>query len=49
MNEAIDRVMVRGGLRPMLAASPRYIACGSSCSDHWPVLAVLEPRSSGGA
>lgn len=42
MNEAIDRIMFRGALRPLLASSPRFIACGTSCSDHWPVLAVFE-------
>lgn len=42
MYEAIDRIMFRGPLRPLLASSPRYIAHGSSCSDHWPVLAAFE-------
>jgi endonuclease/exonuclease/phosphatase family metal-dependent hydrolase len=42
MNEAIDRIMFRGPLRPLLASSPRFMARGSSCSDHWPVLAVFE-------
>ncbi len=42
MTEAIDRIMAAGPLRPVLASVPRYYAHGSSCSDHWPVMAVYE-------
>ncbi len=42
MTEAIDRIMSAGPLRPVLASVPRYYSHGSSCSDHWPVIAVYE-------
>jgi len=42
MNESIDKIMHKGPLVPLLAAVPNYIAHGTSCSDHWPVIAVYE-------
>lgn len=45
LNESIDKIMARGPLVPILASVPNYMAHGSSCSDHWPVLAVYELRS----
>ncbi len=42
MNEAIDKIMARGPLRPLLASVPQYYAHGTSASDHWPVIAVYE-------
>lgn len=42
MNEAIDRIMSRGPLRPVLASVPYFYAFGTPVSDHWPVIAVYE-------
>lgn len=42
MTEAIDRIMAKGPLKPILAAVPRFYANGTSASDHWPVMAVYE-------
>jgi endonuclease/exonuclease/phosphatase family metal-dependent hydrolase len=42
MNEAIDKLMSRGPLRPVLASVPQYYAYRTSVSDHWPVVAVYE-------
>ncbi len=44
VTEAIDKIMARGPLFPLLAAVPRYYAHGKCASDHWPVLAVYELR-----
>lgn len=40
--EAIDKIMVRGPVRPLLATSPHFLIPGGVLSDHWPVAAVLE-------
>lgn len=40
--EAIDKIMFRGPIRPLLATSPRFLIPGGVLSDHWPVAAVLE-------
>lgn len=42
MVEAIDKIMIRGAIRTVLATSPHYINEGKVLSDHWPVCAVLE-------
>ncbi|QQO09065.1 endonuclease/exonuclease/phosphatase family protein [Breznakiella homolactica] len=42
MNEAIDKIMVKGPVKPLLAAVPRYYAHGFPLSDHWPVMAFFE-------
>ena len=40
--EAIDKIMIRGGIRPLIATSPHYHTKGQVLSDHWPVMAMLE-------
>lgn len=40
--EAIDKIMIRGPIRPVLATSPHYLTVGGALSDHWPVAAVLD-------
>jgi endonuclease/exonuclease/phosphatase family metal-dependent hydrolase len=40
--EAIDKIMVRGEIKPILAASPQYFYKGGVLSDHWPVMVVVE-------
>ncbi len=40
--EAIDKIMVRGNIKPVLASSPQYTIPGGVLSDHWPVAAVLD-------
>ncbi|MGE4584279.1 MAG: endonuclease/exonuclease/phosphatase family protein [Sphaerochaeta sp.] len=40
--EAIDKIMIRGTIRPVLATSPHFMTVGGVLSDHWPVAAVLE-------
>ncbi len=40
--EAIDKIMTRGTIKPVLAASPQYTIPGQVLSDHWPVAAVLD-------
>jgi endonuclease/exonuclease/phosphatase family metal-dependent hydrolase len=40
--EAIDKIMVRGEIKPILATSPQYFHKGGVLSDHWPVMGVLE-------
>ncbi|WP_320128977.1 endonuclease/exonuclease/phosphatase family protein [uncultured Sphaerochaeta sp.] len=40
--EAIDKIMVRGNLTPLMAMSPQYFHKGGVLSDHWPVMAMLE-------
>ena len=39
--ESIDKIMFKGPIRPVLAASPRYMTVGEVLSDHWPVAAVF--------
>lgn len=40
--EAIDKIMMRGNIKPVLATSPQYTIVGGVLSDHWPVAAVLD-------
>ena len=40
--EAIDKIMIRGDIRTVMATSPQYHRKGSVLSDHYPVMAVLE-------
>ena len=40
--EAIDKIMTRGAIKPLIASSPQFIHNGSVLSDHWPVMAILE-------
>lgn len=40
--EAIDKIMVAGEIKVVLASSPQYSLPGKALSDHWPVAAVLE-------
>ncbi|HOE89962.1 MAG TPA: endonuclease/exonuclease/phosphatase family protein [Sphaerochaeta sp.] len=40
--ESIDKIMIKGKIRPLLASSPRFSIPNSVLSDHWPVAAVLE-------
>lgn len=40
--EAIDKIMLRGNIKPVLATSPQYTIPGGVLSDHWPVAAVLD-------
>ncbi len=40
--EAIDKIMTRGNIKPVLASSPQYTIPGGVLSDHWPVAAVLD-------
>ena len=40
--EAIDKIMIKGPIRPVLATSPQFMTVGSALSDHWPVAAVLD-------
>ncbi|MFC2821343.1 MAG: endonuclease/exonuclease/phosphatase family protein [Sphaerochaeta sp.] len=40
--ESIDKIMVKNGIHPIAAYSPRFSIPGQALSDHWPVLSVLE-------
>ncbi|MBI9093726.1 MAG: endonuclease/exonuclease/phosphatase family protein [Sphaerochaeta sp.] len=40
--EAIDRIMIRGAVRALIATSPHFHMGGQVLSDHWPVMAMLE-------
>ncbi len=40
--EAIDKIMVAGNIKVVLASSPHYSLPAKALSDHWPVAAVLE-------
>lgn len=40
--EAIDKIMMRGNISPVLATSPQYTIPGGVLSDHWPVAAILD-------
>ena len=40
--EAIDKIMIKGPIRPVLATSPQFMTVGGALSDHWPVAAVLD-------
>lgn len=40
--EAIDKIMIRGEIRPLMATSPHFHTQGQVLSDHWPVMAMLE-------
>lgn len=40
--EAIDKIMVKDGPRPICATSPHFHISGSVLSDHWPVMTVFE-------
>ncbi|MDD3903316.1 MAG: endonuclease/exonuclease/phosphatase family protein [Sphaerochaeta sp.] len=40
--EAIDKMMIRGNIRVVIATSPHYHKKGSVLSDHYPIMAVLE-------
>ncbi len=40
--EAIDKIMVRGEIRPILATSPQFMIPNGVLSDHWPVATVLQ-------
>lgn len=40
--ESIDKIMIKGKIRPLLASSPRFSVPHSVLSDHWPVVAILE-------
>ena len=41
-NEAIDKIMAAGPLRPLLATVPAFHYQRTVVSDHWPVMAVYE-------
>jgi endonuclease/exonuclease/phosphatase family metal-dependent hydrolase len=41
-NEAIDKIMASGPLRPLLATVPAFHFQRTVVSDHWPVMAVYE-------
>jgi len=40
--EAIDKIMFKGPLCPLLCSSPHFLIPGGALSDHWPVAAILE-------
>lgn len=40
--EAIDKILVKNGVRPLVACSPRYHIPGGVLSDHWPVMTCFE-------
>jgi len=40
--EAIDKLMVRNGVKPLMASSPHFHVPGSVLSDHWPVIGMFE-------
>ncbi len=44
--EAIDKIMVRGAIKPIIATSPHYLVPGQVLSDHWPVATVIQLSSS---
>jgi len=40
--EAIDKIMIRGAIRALIATSPHFHMPGQVLSDHWPVMTMLE-------
>ncbi len=42
LGEAIDKIMIRGAIRALIATSPHFHIPGQVLSDHWPVMAMLE-------
>ncbi|MFA6774993.1 MAG: endonuclease/exonuclease/phosphatase family protein [Sphaerochaetaceae bacterium] len=40
--EGIDKIMVRNGVKPLMASSPHFHLPGSVLSDHWPVMGMFE-------
>ncbi|MFA6844913.1 MAG: endonuclease/exonuclease/phosphatase family protein [Sphaerochaetaceae bacterium] len=40
--EAIDKIMVKNGVRPLIASSPHYHIPSQVLSDHYPVMTIVE-------